>query len=234
MRELVSKEGIVQIYERKEKVCGGGYNCFGGVDYTIVQTDILDIDKAEMLLSNNFLFHDRKFRMEINIEETGEIRNKRVKRVKALSMCEKNELTEEIYILACQVFNFDRRFHLEHRFNQQLANAMIEAYFNDLRKRKIIVIEARCKDELLGCIIVEKHEKGTFENVLGFTKGNIKGKMVAGELYNYTLEFIAQNQNEKYTKYYGDVSTINLNSINLHIQLGAKIKEIYDEYIYIK
>lgn len=124
MRELISTEGIVRIFDKGEEAICMEHNCFSQADYAIVQTDILDTINTETLLLNGFSFHDRKLHMEINLEKTSEQRKRIVGNIKNFSMHEKSEITEETYILACQVFRHDRRFHLEHHFNQKLANAV--------------------------------------------------------------------------------------------------------------
>ncbi len=231
LRELISEDRVVHIYSLFEKVSNLSYMT---ADYIISQVENLNTLEAEKLLLNGFSFHDRKLRVEINIKETERIRNnlEGKKDFFELQVSGGEGISEEMYVLACKTLNKDKRFHLEYNFDQSLANQVIKAYFADFSQRDILVFKALHEKELLGFTIVEKHLSGKCENLLSVTRPDIKGKMIAYRLYANVLKVLTENEYGSFKKYYGDVSSANLASLNLHIQLGAKIKEIYDEYIY--
>lgn len=229
MKELIGQNKVVHIYSLFENISPYSYTT---ADYIISQAENLNAEKTEHLLCNGFLFHDRKLRVEINIKDT-EIFSKRLEGKTAyFDIRTSRDVSEEMYVLACKAFNNDRRFHLEQNFDQNLANQIIKAYFNDFNQRDILIFKALQNKELLGFIIVEKHSDGKCENLLGATRPDIKGKIIAYGLYVNVLKMLAENEYGNLKKYYGDVSSTNLASLNLHIQLGARIKKIYDEFIY--
>lgn len=229
MKELIGQDKVVHIYSLFENISQYSYMT---ADYIIAQTENLNTERAGQLLHNGFFFHDRKLRVEINIRDTEMFRKRLEGRTVYFDLQISGDVSEEMYALACKAFNNDRRFHLDQNFDQNLANQIIKAYFDDFIQRDILIFKALQNKELLGFIIMEKHSDGKCENLLGVTRPDIKGKMIAYGLYANVLKMLAENEHGNFKYYYGDVSSTNLASLNLHIQLGAKIKKIYDEFIY--
>lgn len=183
------------------------------------------------LKSKDFHFLDRIFVYSINLAQSQETRDKITEKLIDFPFKISNEITEEMYELACAVYTTDRRFHLTNEFNQPFANKMIKEYFELYRKRKLQVFLCRLEEKLVGYTIVEIGDKGCFENLIGVTEQSIKGKMIAYRLYDYMLNAMME---QGYNRYIGRVSSINIASQNLHIQLGGKVMDIYDEYVWRK
>ena len=149
-------------------------------------------------------------------------------KVAQLSVDAKGKFTEEMYLLAQQVFPTDRRFHLEPEFDSAGAASTIRAYMDYWKNVGATVLKIVEHEELLGFTILQRVSDDAYENVLGVTRPGIKGKMAAYPLYCGMLDYIKAQSG---TKYIGRVSTANIPSVNLHLQLGAKIRNVYDEYI---
>ncbi|MBR1812177.1 MAG: hypothetical protein IJ766_11125 [Clostridia bacterium] len=199
-----------------------------GVDYSILRVNP-DCDKQILELTElGYVFHDRLFLMEIPIASTREKRHETAKRVLDFSLIVDEPLSDDIYALAQRAFPTDRRFHLDQLFHKENADAIIQSYLAHYENMEIITLRIRREKELLGFTLLHRVTEDTYENVLGATKPGIAGKMIAWPLYNGMLNFIDSKGG---LRYLGRVSAANAASITLHMQLGAKIREIYDEYI---
>lgn len=199
------------------------------VDYQIVQVRNLDVSLIEDLKKQGYQFHDRILQMEIDIASTIDMRNSKMKKLIPFSLEVSNQISEEMYLLGCIAFNTDRRFHLKQEFDNEIAKKVLREYINYYNKKDILTTQVTYNGELAGYMVINQRD-GQAENVLGATKPGILGKMVAYGMYANTIEYLCSQEN--YKKYYAEVSSTNINSINLHIQLGAKVVGIYDEYIY--
>lgn len=204
--------------------------------YIIQQVQSNDMQRVEELQKQGFCFHERFLFIEILLKSATGMRNGiERKRASEISLKLGNEYPPDIYELAYESFETDRRFHLERQFDQNRAKAVKEAYINRCRERGCIVFSA-CKDrELLGYIIVDTHPgrgAGCFQIMLGVTRAGIKGRMAAIPLYCGLLEKMAMPEYGGFTKYCGYVSTTNTASINLHSYLGGKVVGTVDEYIW--
>jgi len=199
-----------------------------GADYVICQVDVQDTEKSRELLSSGFAFLDRILLFEIglaNVQLNG------TGALKDISVTCDTEYIPEMNEIAHKAFIADRRFHLNHEFDLEKAAPIMDAYINRCKEQEMKIYKALHGTELLGFTIVnEKADpKGIcFENMLGATMPGIKGKMIAPMLYKSML----CGEKDSFKKCLGRVSSSNLASLNLHIQLGGKVSGIYDEYIY--
>lgn len=200
----------------------------------IQQIESNDVRRAEELQKQGFCFHERLLLIEISIKPADRMHNGREGAVSEMSMQLSSEYPPEIYELAYESFETDRRFHLERQFNQDRARVVKTSYIDRCKERGCMVFSAYKEGELLGDIIVDTHPEkadGCFQIMLGVTRAGIKGKMTAIPLYSGLLEKMAMPENGGFTKYRGYVSTTNTASINLHSYLGGKVVGTVDEYI---
>ena len=138
-----------------------------------------------------------------------------------------NKFVPEMYDLACKALTQDRRFHLDEYYNENLSHKVICSYINDYLRRDHIIYTARYNNTIVGYTFI-LIDNNTVENILGVTMPTISGKVAAYPLYCGMLNEL---QNWGIKKYLGTISSSNLPSLNLHIQLGAQMVEVKDKYI---
>lgn len=228
--KLVTETAIIEKYGINEKA----NQLDPGVDYIICQSDVLDSVYESELAERGFRFLDRILYMEINLAKKNKRTDndsKRILQKQGIVFAYDEVFTESMYQVAYKAYTSDRRFHLNPVFSQQDAIPVIKAYIDECRLRHMKICKTLYHDELLGYVIIDEtadEKKCYFENVLGVTTPGIKGKMVAEALYDSVLT----GEKNNFKKYIGRVSSSNMASVNLHFQLGAKVRYIYDEYIY--
>lgn len=227
MRYIQLKSGKCVIAAREERFekCVEKYN--------IQQVDSLKAERIEELLKQGFYFHDRVLRFEISVDAQKDLL-KRIEIPEGVSISLSDTFTEDMYHLACEAYTTDRRFHLEQKFDSNVANDVIGAYLREFKEKNYLVIKALYQQKLLGFTVIRECEKKeVFENVLGATLPGMKGKMIAVPLYGRMLELASESAfKSKCKKYVGDVSSTNAASINLHMYFGGKVTTTIDEYIY--
>lgn len=228
MKILTFKNWYVKTYSAEESFL------LDDTKYVIQQAEHSQTERTAKLLEQGFEFHERFFWAEAELKTTAEMRSRMKNGLKGVSLEMNHHYTEDMYELAYASFDTDRRFHLERRFDQDSARPVKESYLNWCRDLGMPVFSARREKELLGYIVVDLAcgGGGEFRIMLGVTQSGIKGKFAAFPLYGGLLERLSMPENGGYTKYCCTVSTANIAALNLHMQLGAKVKEIYDEYIY--
>lgn len=199
--------------------------------YVILCVSSLDTEKIRRAKSMGFRFHDRVLRMKIDLKQTKKRRSDVSEKLITVPLNITQSLSDDMYKLACETYTTDRRFHLEENYDMELASKSLAGYFSSFRNRNIRIFESRVDQELLGFTVLELKENGVGENVLGVTKNNMRGKMSAWGIYDGMLNGMESEKDLNCSSYYGNVSSSNVSSINLHIQLGATVDCIYDEYI---
>ena len=199
-----------------------------GKKYKIEKVEFDNTEYIEDLLNKGYRFHDRVIRMEIPLKGNKIISDSDMERLLhfPIKICDK--FADDVYDLAHAAYTTDRRFHLDLHFNQTNANEVIDSYIECCKQAKMRVVRCEFKEQLLGVIVLRDNEDGTIDNVLGAVKPDMQGRMAAYSLYANTLKMLAE---DGYKKYYGDVSSSNVASLNLHINLGAKAVSVIDEYI---
>ncbi len=151
-------------------------------EYIIQQVESRDTDRVIDLLKQKYEFHERFLFMEIVLKATEKERNKVKIDLPGIFFKMSYEYTEDLYKLAYDSFEADRRFHLEQQFDQSKAKYVKESYINRCREQGMPVFSAHKDKELLGYIIIDLHpnrENNCFQIMLGVTKSGIKGKMIA-------------------------------------------------------
>lgn len=206
-----------------------------GTKYIVQQVEKQQIEKAVELLSQGFEFHERYLLVENNLKSEENLCEQTNEILKGVCMEIEHDYREDLYSLAYESFEADRRFHLERKFDQEIARYVKESYINQCRDSGMPFFSVRKDGKLLGYIIIELQPQkagGCIHIMLGVTCPGIKGKMIAPLLYKGMLMRFSLTENGGYTKYRGYISSANIASINLHQGLGAKIIKVVDEYIY--
>ncbi len=202
-------------------------------EYIIQQIEANKAEKLTGLSEAGPGFHERFIFVEINLKATAKARNQIKNALPDILLGFSHEYTNDLYELACESFEADRRFHLEQQFDQNRAAEVKKAYIDWCRDQNMPVFTARKENDLLGYIIINPDSGvGIFQIMLGVTRPGIKGKMAAYPLYNGLLNAMALPENGGYTKYCGYISSANMASLNLHQRLGARFVSAVDEYIY--
>lgn len=225
MKELLTEDSKIHVYGMQDiydfETCSA--------DYIICQVDVLDSIYENTLTNRGFQFHDRIFYMEIDLQQVPELRLQGIPQEITFNV--DNQYSEDVYELAYDSYVTDRRFHLEPVFDQKKAIPVIRTYIDSYKGEGLKIYKAKYKEELLGYTIVRENrdsKKAFFENVIGVTAPNIRGKAIAGPLYTTML----LGEKNEYKRYVGRVSASNASSVNLHYQLGGRVIKIYDEFIY--
>lgn len=196
--------------------------------YSIEKADVKDSERASILLSEGYRFLDRVLEIEISPAENEDSEDLSSQ---GIEFVVEDTISDDIFELACEAYDSDRRFHLEPVFDREKASIVLKQYIEGYKRPGVKVFKAYHGSELLGFAVADEtaDPRGKyFENVLGATKPGIKGKLIAAPLYKRMLSHEAG----RFKKYYGKVSSSNMASINLHFMLGGRIRSIYDEFIY--
>ena len=195
-------------------------------------SDVYNLEKSGSFLRDGFRFLDRILCFEIPVNSKMDNCLETLKDDSITIVCD-NTIDDRLVSLAKKSFAFDRRFHLEQSFKKDNSEYLIDLFLNQSRKPQIIVYKAYHGHDLLGFSIVDEAadpNSGFFQNILSATKEGIKGRLVAVPLYRAMIK----GEKEKFKKYYGEVSSSNIASINLHFSLGGKVVNVYDEFIKTK
>lgn len=194
--------------------------------YVIAQTYFTHTEEIARLFEAGFCFHDRCLQMEIGVSHARESFSEAVS---SLSISESACFTDEMFEMACAAFALDRRFQLEPDFEPAWKiRDVIEAAVAHYQTGRHKILCAECQGNPVGCVLIRDMGGGVYENVLGFTKPGIAGKVAAIPLYIGALELIKACGGKRYA---GTVSSTNMGSLNLHMSLGAKVVGIIDRYI---
>ena len=228
MDRFTCEDFLVLYYTGKEKKCQLNEMM---ATYHIASVENMDISAIEGLKRQGFQFHDRILQMEIDIAATEELRKKTMEKLMVFPLEVSEVISDEMFRLGCLAFNTDRRFHLKPEFDTEISAKTLKEYIRFYNEQDIVVTRVEYDGELAGYTVIHRQDEQA-ENVLGATKPGILGKMVAFGLYANTIKYLYEQEN--YKKYYAEVSSSNTASINLHVQLGAKVLGSYDKYICIE
>lgn len=194
--------------------------------FCIAKSDYDDIKRIQLLKKKGYRFLDRILRMEIATQ--GECLWEEKKRLIQFPAKCMEIIDDSVYEIACAAYDKDRRFHLQEEYKQEQANAVIKAYIEECKRNSMPAITCSYNESILGVTVLKDNMDGTMDNILGAVKPGLQGKMAAYGLYIQTLMWM---KGQGCKRYYGNVSSSNIASLNLHIALGGKIVETYEEYI---
>lgn len=192
-------------------------------EYVIAKVDRLRTQEIEALRAAGFVFHERFIEMKFNISRA-------LRQLPAaggdVTVQERQDFTEEMLAMACAAYSTDRRFHLEPGFDDgDLAGEIIAATARSYAAQRARIMTAAHAGELLGFCTFLPCGKDYY-NAMGLTAQSIKGKLAALPLYTGAMRLL-----ECGGGYIGKIASANAASLNLHIQLGAKVTGTEDWYI---
>ncbi len=198
--------------------------------YVICECSYNDFQSQNELKAAGFEFLDRLIRVQIDTNSS--LINEKIVQIQngssGIIVSPGSDYSELMTQLYHKAYTEDRRFHLTKEFDQIQANDVIDGYIEYLKDTNATPITAVSDGNLIGCTILKPSPEGGIANLLGATLPGIKGRMAALPLYIGTLDYIRQGGTRMY---YGEISSCNLASLNLHFALGAKVTAIKDKYI---
>ena len=169
---------------------------------------------------NGFFLADRTMKVTVNLENLDESYQKKIRLpVKLTSDC-----NQEIYDIACESFNTDRRFHFLPQPNQRLANIVIKDYVKSLQTSFMCSF----KDHVVGFIALKNVTEKESEIYLAAVKEKYRLAGAALSLYTTALLNAKENGLSYVT---GRISTSNLPVMNLYASYGAKFSEVNDIFL---
>lgn len=193
-------------------------------DCVLVKTDPTDYLRLESLKREGFCFHDRTLCGGIQLSKLAQDLDRYVR----FSSSEEG-YEEELLELAGQTFFTDKRFHLNSKPDSVQAKQMIEGYLDQYRKEGARFLVCRYQGKAVGFTTVCERSADDCENVLGAVLPEYQSKGVAISLYIWMCRYVRELG---YERLYGNISTQNPASLNLHISLGARFEKPVDAYIY--
>ena len=232
MRRLTFRGGVITRFDKYEIYNDNGITKSdignAGTEYLIRGTSFDNIDEIAALSSRGYSFLDRVLGMKIDIKSTEEVRQSKLKLLPGIEFNLRNECPNEVADIADNAFVTDRRFHLEEHYDSGMAHEIIVSYIREYINAGGSLYTASYNGRIVGFIIMIEESPGVAHNVLGAVLPEITGRAVAYPMY---CTFLNELQKQGYKEYIGIVSSSNITSINLHIQLGAYVTEVTDEYI---
>ncbi len=196
----------------------------GEEQFALVRTKPEDIRRIRELEQAGFTFHNRMLTMEVNLQKWDQ----------GLERCIRyecrylEEVSQDMYGLACLAFVRDRRFHLKREFDQTFAEPSILGYLEELASEPCMVFHCLYKGTLVGFTVIKKRENLVCENCLGAVLPEWQSKGAAMGLYVYMARELRTRGIKRLR---GEISSTNLPSLNLHVGLGGRFVEECDVYI---
>lgn len=227
MFEMTGTFGKLRYVEMKDELPGAEE---ADARYVVCETSYGDFDRRDELLKRGYVFLDRILRIQIDTQS--DLVVQQCEKIKAgnapVELVPGIEFSDEMASLYHKAYTEDRRFHLTDRFDQEEANAVIDAYLESFKADGAVPFGAVSGGRLVGCTMLQPTPEGGTANNLGATAPGIKGRMTALPLYLGMMDYIRESG---VRMYYGEVSTCNMASLNLHFSLGGKVTAIKDKYI---
>ena len=106
-------------------------------EYIIQQIEANKAEKLTGLSEAGPGFHERFIFVEINLKATAKARNQIKNALPDILLGFSHEYTNDLYELACESFEADRRFHLEQQFDQNRAAEVKKAYIDWCRDQNM-------------------------------------------------------------------------------------------------
>jgi ribosomal protein S18 acetylase RimI-like enzyme len=101
-------------------------------------------------------------------------------------------------------------------------------YVDEINESDIEIIVSRLKGEIVGFTVLKKLSDESCEIQLGAVSPQFQSLGISVSLYLYTA-FHAISKGFKTME--GSISSVNLNSLNMFLFLGARLNDVYDIYI---
>jgi len=204
---------------------------WAGQDVDFVQCSIRpsETQAAEWLSDHGFFFADRRLDVRVKVQRTKEQTRYRFQVGREPLPCDAAQ-RKKINEILCEAFTHDRRFHLRRHYDGQLAARILEAYHKFAEDNGMERIICRYKDEMIGCMYLQKTEEGYFVYLAAVLPA-YQGTGAAVELYQEAVSFCKRQKGMILS---GRISSSNTGVMNLYAQLGGTFHRETDIYLYEK
>lgn len=188
--------------------------------YDIVKI-FIDSENAifDLLSQNKYIFVDRILDVSMALSKVNDY-----EKLIRLPIVKTTEYKKEILQIAQKSFPYDRRFHLQLNYNQQLANVVIA----DLVDKLDEVYVCLYKDMPIGFLaLIQIDNKNSFVHLAAVDEEyRMTGAAMA--LYAKAIQISKENN---YLNLNGRISSKNIAVMNLYANFGAKFSNPIDIYI---
>lgn len=188
--------------------------------YDIVKI-FVDSENAifDLLSQNKYIFVDRILDVSMALSKVNDY-----EKLIRLPIVKTTEYKKEILQIAQKSFPYDRRFHLQLNYNQQLANVVIADWVDKLDEVYVCLY----KDMPIGFLaLIQIDNKNSFVHLAAVDKEyRMTGAAMA--LYAKAIQISKENN---YLNLNGRISSKNIAVMNLYANFGAKFSNPIDIYI---
>lgn len=188
--------------------------------YDIVKI-FVDSENAifDLLSQNKYIFVDRILDVSMALSKVNDY-----EKLIRLPIVKTTEYKKEILQIAQKSFPYDRRFHLQLNYNQQLANVVIADWVDKLDEVYVCLY----KDMPIGFLaLIQIDNKNSFVHLAAVDEEyRMTGAAMA--LYAKAIQISKENN---YLNLNGRISSKNIAVMNLYANFGAKFSNPIDIYI---
>lgn len=188
--------------------------------YNIVKV-FISPDKVDenILYQNSFVFGDRTLDVSIPLSKI-----EGIEKFVRLPILETSDYKQEILEIAQNSFSYDRRFHLAPKYNQDLANLVLEDWVEGLDQ----VLVCLFKEKPIGFLALkERNSKTLFVHLAAV---NEKYRMTGAAMALYAKAILIAKE-RGYSSLDGRISSQNTAVMNLYSYFEAKFSNPTDIYI---
>lgn len=193
-----------------------------GFDFALARTRPNDRERIGALRASGFDFLDRR---ELAVVPVA-IFEQRLRRL-PVELDVGAPISDDIFMLASEAFPTDHRFHLGGPEDALVAPLLLRSYIEHHGTRGTI-LRCHLRGRLAGFVILRQRAEKTWENVLGAVDPKLQSTGVALSMYTVMVELLKERDANDLN---GWISTENLQSLNLHLALGARFKDVEDTYV---
>lgn len=173
----------------------------------------------DLLSQNKYIFVDRTLDVSIALSKVNDC-----ERLIRLPILKTTEYKKEILQIAQKSFPYDRRFHLQLNYNQQLANVVIADWVDKLDEIYVCLY----KDMPIGFLaLIQIDNKNSFVHLAAVDE---EYRMTGAAMALYAKAIKVSKENN-YTNLNGTISSKNIAVMNLYANFGAKFSNPIDIYI---
>lgn len=173
----------------------------------------------DLLSQNKYIFVDRILDVSMALSKVNDY-----EKLIRLPIVKTTEYKKEILQIAQKSFPYDRRFHLQLNYNQQLANVVIADWVDKLDEVYVCLY----KDMPIGFLaLIQIDNKNSFVHLAAVDEEyRMAGAAMA--LYAKAIQISKENN---YLNLNGRISSKNIAVMNLYANFGAKFSNPIDIYI---
>ncbi|MFH2117493.1 MAG: GNAT family N-acetyltransferase [Bacillota bacterium] len=193
-------------------------------DFIVCERDTNDVNSIIALDNMGFFFADRLITAQVPLNKISADKASLIRFNTAID----NDAIDDVKKIASLAFVRDRRFHLRREYDMNFAAKIIPEYVEEVFDDSTEIIVTRINNEIIGFIFLKKLTDNRCEITLGAVHPKFQNLGASVSLYLYT-SFYAVSQG--YKTMIGKISSVNLNSLNMFLFLGARFSDVNDIYI---